>query len=98
MKKKLDKTIKEYKEEDEWTIIFIIFFCYTFFTRSFNLYVLNCKSKIKFIAINFIMPIESKDVCYNVYYNLSTERKLVVKIKTTQSITNQNQLDAKIIE
>ena len=44
------------------------------------------------------MPIESKDVYYNVYYNLTTERKLVVKIKTTQSITNQNQLDAKIIE
>ena len=29
------------------------------------------------------MSPENKDVCYNVYYNLSTERKLVVKIKTT---------------
>ena len=27
---------------------------------------------------------ENEDICYNVYYNLSTERKLVVKIKTTQ--------------
>ena len=39
--------------------------------------------KIKFIVIKFIMSTENKDVCYNVYYNLSTERKLVVKIKTT---------------
>ena len=29
------------------------------------------------------MSAENNDVYYNVYYNLSTERKLVVKIKTT---------------
>ena len=44
------------------------------------------------------MSTENKDVCYNVYYNLSTERKLVVKIKTTQSKKDKNISDAKIIE
>ena len=31
------------------------------------------------------MSAENKDVCYNVYYNLSVERKLVASIRTTQN-------------
>ena len=61
----------------------LLFFAALSLSRSFGIIYGVLISKIKFIVIKFIMSTENKDVCYNVYYNLSTERKLIVKIKTT---------------